>query len=151
NFCVRWSLLDRSPEVRDVASPPLTANRTMGALASIAASRIAREFHVGGPSFTLSSAETSGLHGLDVAVGMLQAGEVDQALVGAVDLAGDVRAVVGARPEAAFVAGEGAAAVVLKRYNDAIRDGDRIYAVIDEVSAGDTTDSRLEYAAGVDE
>lgn len=135
NFCVRWSLLGQTPEVRDAAGPPLTANRTMGALASIAASRIAREFHIGGPSFTLSSAETSGLHGLNLAVGMLQRGELDQALVGAVDLAGDVRAVLGAGPDSDFVPGEGAAAIIVKRYDDAVRDGDRIYAVIEKVGA----------------
>ena len=84
NFHVRWSLLNDAREwnqgsrlesleaseldawteqLRDSVHPPLTANRTMGALASIAASRIAREFHVGGPSFTISSQEEcSGLH-----------------------------------------------------------------------------------------
>ena len=68
------------------------------------------------------------------------------ASVGAVDLAGDVRAVLAthavrhysasgrARPFDAgadgTVVGEGAAALVLKRLADAERDGDRVYAVI---------------------
>ena len=64
----------------------------MGALGSIAASRIARAFHLGGPSFTVSGEETSGLHALAAAVRALQRGELDAALAGAVDLAGDVRA-----------------------------------------------------------
>ena len=46
-----------------------------------------------GPSFTISSEETSGAHvPLDIAVRLLRQGELDQAIVGAVDLAGDVRA-----------------------------------------------------------
>ncbi len=115
----------------DAASPPLTANRTMGALASIAASRIAREFHLGGPSFTLCGEENSGLRALEAAVRALQRGEIDQGLAGAVDLAGDVRAVLArGRPSERTAIGEGAAAVVLKRLADAVADGDTIHAVI---------------------
>ncbi len=65
NFHLRWSLV---PELRDAAGPPLTASRTMGSLGSIVASRIAREFHLGGPSFTVSSEESSGLRALETAV-----------------------------------------------------------------------------------
>jgi acyl transferase domain-containing protein/3-hydroxymyristoyl/3-hydroxydecanoyl-(acyl carrier protein) dehydratase len=132
--------------LQEAASPPLTANRTMGALGNIVASRIAREFRCGGPSFTLSSEESSGIRSLAAAVRLLQQGELDRAVVGAVDLAGDLRAVLGqhadrpfsptgsARPFAAdadgTIPGEGAASVVLKRLADARADGDRIYAVI---------------------
>ncbi len=152
NFTLRWALLDKArawarqqnldlaPEefsawvqsLRDAAGPPLTANRTMGALGSIVASRIAREFRIGGPSFTVSSEESSGIRALEVAVRALQRGELEQAIVGAVDLAGDVRAALGqygAQREGALL-GEGAAAFVLKRLADAERDGDRIHAVI---------------------
>jgi len=123
-----------SRTLRDASGPALSANRTMGALGGIVASRIAREFKCGGPSFTLSSEESSGLRALEMAVRALQRGELKRALCGAVDLAGDPRA---ALPQAACGAGnanifgEGAAAVVLKRLDDAERDGDRIYAVID--------------------
>ncbi|MEW6280414.1 MAG: beta-ketoacyl synthase N-terminal-like domain-containing protein, partial [Candidatus Eremiobacterota bacterium] len=44
--------------------PPLDAPRTLGALASIAASRVARELSLGGPSFTVSAEEASGLRAL---------------------------------------------------------------------------------------
>jgi acyl transferase domain-containing protein len=166
NFSLRWSLASQvekwaarlgrelTPEeqmkwttqLRDAAGPPLTANRTMGALGNIVASRIAREFRIGGPSFTISSEENSGMRALETAVRLLQAGQLDQALVGAVDLAGDPRAVLGQHSVQHFstkgsgvpfdqqadgaVVGEGAGAVVLKRLADAERDGDRIYAVI---------------------
>jgi PfaB family protein len=166
NFSFRWSLAERAAtwarelgrelsaeelaawtaQLRDDAGPPLTANRTMGALGNIVASRIAREFRVGGPSFALAGEENSGIRSLETAARMLQAGEIDRALVGAVDLAGDLRAVLGrhgGRPFSASgrglpfdrrgdgaLVGEGAACVVLKRLEDAERDGDRIYAVI---------------------
>jgi acyl transferase domain-containing protein/3-hydroxymyristoyl/3-hydroxydecanoyl-(acyl carrier protein) dehydratase len=132
--------------LREAIGPALSANRTMGALGSIVASRIARALHLGGPSFTLCSEESSGLRALEVAVRALQRGELDLALVGAVDLAGDVRAVLAAHRQRPFspsgiarpldadsdgtVVGEGAAAVVLKRLGDALRDGDRVHAII---------------------
>jgi len=166
NFSYRWTLPEKAAawtrelgaelsaeeraawtrDLQDAATPPLTANRTMGALGNIVASRIAREFRCGGPSFTLSSEETSGIRSLATAVRLLQSGEIDRALVGAVDLAGDLRAVLGhhfTRPLSASgrcvpfdaaadgsIVGEGAASVVLKRLEDALQDGDRIYAVI---------------------
>ncbi|QXE92021.1 type I polyketide synthase [Geomonas subterranea] len=166
NFAFRWTITEKaeawarqlglqlSPEeleqwiaqLRDHAGPPLTANRTMGALGSVVASRVAREFRCGGPSFTMSSEESSGLRALETAVRQLQSDEIDRAIVGAVDLAGDLRAAIGQhlnRPYSGFgsvtpfdqsadgtVIGEGAATVILKRLEDAERDGDRIYAVI---------------------
>ncbi|MGD9642349.1 MAG: beta-ketoacyl synthase N-terminal-like domain-containing protein [Elusimicrobiales bacterium] len=126
------------------AGPALSANRTMGALGGIVASRIAREFHVGGPSFTISGEETSGLRALEAGVRALRAGELDTAIVGAVSMDGDPRALAAedavtpfsgeVKPFDAAAAGtlpgEGAAALVLKRLDDAVRDGDRVYAVI---------------------
>jgi len=129
-------------ELRAAAGPALNANHTMGALGGIVASRVARAFHIGGPSFTVSSEETSSLSALQVGVRALQRGEIKVALVGAVDLAGDIRAVLGHDAGRRFAAdaliGEGAGALVLKRHSDAERDGDRVYAVIDGMgSAGD--------------
>ena len=118
----------------DGAGPPLTADRTLGALGGIVASRIAREFRVGGPSHSISSEETSGLRALQVAVHSLQQQELDVALAGAVDLNGDLRALL-TTDSHGEIPGEGAACVVLKRLADAVRDGDRIYAVIRDVDA----------------
>jgi len=137
--------------LRDASGPALTANRVMGGLASVAASRIAREFRLGGPSFTISAEENSGLKALEAAVRALQRGEVDAALAGAADLAGEARALAGSHALKAYspdgrsrpfdasadgaVPGEGAATVVLKRLDDALRDGDRVYAVIKGLGA----------------
>jgi acyl transferase domain-containing protein/3-hydroxymyristoyl/3-hydroxydecanoyl-(acyl carrier protein) dehydratase len=128
NFHVRWA----SPaEVRDEVGPPLTANRVMGSLGSVAASRAARAFGLGGPCFTLSSEESSGARAIELAVRALERGELDCALVGAVDLAGDPRALAIAPDE--ITPGEGAAAVVLMRLDDAEKVGHHVYAVIDDV------------------
>src|SRR5207245_97414 len=73
NFHLRWSVLRDAPgwaarsgremagaqrdawlqALREAAGPPLTANRTMGALGSVVASRIAPEVRSGAPSFPL--------------------------------------------------------------------------------------------------
>ena len=150
NFHVRWSILNQSrawneslglsdaaldewtTALRDAFGPPLSANRTMGALGGLVASRVAREFRIGGPSFTVSSEETSGLRAVEVAVRLLRQNELDEAVVAAVDLTGDVRNVVAAARAgiADLSRGDGACGVVLKRLDDAVRDGDRVYAVI---------------------
>ncbi len=147
--------------LRESAGPALSANRVMGALGSIVASRVAKEFRVGGPSFTLSSEENSGLRALEVGVRALQEGSINRAIVGATDMAGELRAVLGRhalRPYSAngavrpfdkhadgTLVGEGAAAVILKRLDDAKQDGDRIYAIIRGI--GTATGGRVEDGA----
>jgi len=164
NFHLRWSVINAArrwrreqsdeiddatfdrwlTELADAVHPALNANRTMGALGSIAASRVARQFQFGGPSFTICSEDTSSGSALNVAIRQLQSGQIDQALVGGVDLAGDVRSMAATQAvqtHACF--GEGAAAVVLRRFYDAERDGDRIYAVLHGLGSahGDITES----------
>ncbi len=143
NYHLRWSLLAQETGDRreDNLPPALNANRVMGALGSIAASRIARAFHFGGPSHTVCSEEASAVRALELAVRALGAGEIDRALVGGVDLAGDPRTVL---PGRITNPGEGAAAFVLKRLDDAERDGDRVYAVITGIGVaggGEPSDS----------
>ena len=132
--------------LQEVMGPPLTSNRTQGALAGIIASRVAKAFLFGGPSMVISAEESSGMKALEIAVNALQQNEMDTALVGAVDFAGDIRNLVMRSPQnklsrqnrvMAFDAkahgtlpGEGAAALVLKRLADAQKEGRRIYAVI---------------------
>lgn len=119
--------------LKDAISPPLTANRTLGALGGIVASRIARQFHIGGPAFTVQSEDGSALRAIEVAARLLQRGEINTAIAGAVDLHSDLRSLLADRllhPTRVERHGEGAAAVVLKRLADAEAAGDRIYAVI---------------------
>jgi PfaB family protein len=133
-------------DMRNGLGPPLTPERTLGALGGLIASRVAREFRFGGPSYTVSAESLSGLQALEIGLRALQAGESDLVVAGAVDLAGDLRqmAIDDARrglnrgpedmpidPPARFnPPGDGACAVVLKRLDDALQDGDRIYALV---------------------
>ncbi|NUM34451.1 MAG: type I polyketide synthase [Candidatus Brocadiae bacterium] len=146
NFHVRWVVqkwadslakeFGLSPEekekwildLKDSLFPALNANRTMGALGSIVASRIAREFKFGGPSFTVSNEDASSMVALNIAIRKLQEKEIDLALAGGVDFAGDIRSLAGKASDVPF--GEGAGAVVLKRWEDAQRDKDKIYCTI---------------------
>ena len=143
-------------ELKNAAAKPLSANRTTGSLGGMVASRIAREFRIGGPSFTISCDETSGMQALAVAADWLRRGELDAAIVGAVDLAGDLRVFLArhelearsGRNEGAEsnrgplatervpAASDGAVALVLKRLEDARRDGDRVHAVLRAVDGG---------------
>jgi acyl transferase domain-containing protein/3-hydroxymyristoyl/3-hydroxydecanoyl-(acyl carrier protein) dehydratase len=136
----RWRRLARG-EASTV--PPLTAERTLGALGGMVASRLAREFRFGGPTHTVQAEEASALRALEVGVRALQRREVDVALVAAVDLPGDGRVLVArAREEAPVPTGEGAGAVVLKRLSDAERDGDRIYAIVDGLASCGALEAR---------
>jgi len=173
DYHLRWSLRQRAPgwaaqlapelsgeelqewidDLCEQVGPALNANRTMGNLGGIVASRVAREFGLGGPCFVLGSEESSGFSALAAAVRALQRGELDEALVGAVDLTGDVRswlvtdAVRGfardgeSRPldchAAGPVCGEGAVALLLRRSDDARAAGDTVMAEI--VGLGEAT------------
>ena len=156
-FSLRWQLpamyaewqqqgIDSLPPLealQDQLSAPLSANRTMGALGSVVASRIARAFGVGGPSFTLSSEENSGLQALQTAVEALQRDEIDTAIVGAVDMPGDLRAQLSNQRlgRTDFIT-DGACAMVLKPLSAARRDGNTIYAVVEACATarGDAPD-----------
>jgi PfaB family protein len=138
--------------LQDQSGPPLTASRTLGALGSMIASRVAREFGFGGPSFTVSAEAVSGIKALEIGVNSLRQNETDAVLVGAVDMAGDLRELLLADAHKAMaegdkalpfdleadgtLPGEGAAALVLKRFEDAVTQGHRIYAVIKGLGTG---------------
>ncbi|RLB86421.1 MAG: beta-ketoacyl synthase, partial [Deltaproteobacteria bacterium] len=138
NFFLRWKLQAQeknllNKEILDEIGPELTFNRTLGALGGIVASRIAREFKLGGPCFTLSAGPASGIKALETAVHSLLAHETDTFLCGCVDLAGDIREFTlnqAANPTGTAFPSEGACALILKRLDTAIKDKDRIYGVI---------------------
>ena len=159
NFHLRWSIEELAPQWADMlglslapeemtewvaqlkksVGPPLTANCVMGNLGGIVASRLAREFNVGGPSFTISAGENSGLRACEMAAHALRRGELDQALVGAVDLPCDIRSQLAAwgLPAGSKTGKivDSATAFVLKRFEDAIADGDPIHAVITQIDS----------------
>ncbi len=143
DFHLRWQINGLDEVLKNHISPPLTFNRTLGALGGIVASRVAREFKLGGPCFTLSAAQASGIKSIETAVHSLSVYETDVYICGCVDLMGDVRQsvlnqLIHSKIKDSTIL-EGSAALVLKRYDQAIDDGDKIYAVIKGIgsSGGD--------------
>lgn len=82
-YGLRWRTQSSDP---DKICPALTAPAVLGRLANIVANRISSRFNFRGPSFAVMSEEISGLMALKLAARALAAGEIDTAIVGAVDL-----------------------------------------------------------------
>lgn len=136
-FGVRWLLADDTDDPDELAAARegvvqgLTAAGVVGAMPNIVANRLNSQFDLRGPSFTVSREELSGTTALELAARALRRGEVDAAVVGAVDLS--CEPVHEAAAEALLgSAGPGDAAVVLvlKRAADARRDGDTVLATL---------------------
>jgi amino acid adenylation domain-containing protein len=110
------------------------------------APRVSHKLNLRGPSLSVHAACATGLVAVESAYQALVTHQVDAALAGAVDIRtpqksgqlhdeGGIFSVDGrCRPFDAQATGtmfgEGVGAVVLKRFDDAVRDGDTIYAVI---------------------
>ena len=129
-----------TPETQDAIAPRLNAAMVVGMMPNIVTNRINSQFDFTGQSFSVAAEENSGLVALDEAVRALRAGELDAAVVGAVDLSCEPVHVAAARDVLAAdrqVPGDAAVVLVLKRLDDAERDGDKVYAVLpDEDVAG---------------
>lgn len=138
------------------ASPNLWDGCTFGGPAAL----IARRLGLTGATFTLDAACAGSLHTVGLACEYLLNGKADVMLAGAVNAADPLFVNMGfthfgaypmtgaSRPldstSEGLVAGEGAAMFVLKRHSDAVRDGDRIYAVI--AGVGLANDGRGKHA-----
>jgi 3-oxoacyl-(acyl-carrier-protein) synthase/3-hydroxymyristoyl/3-hydroxydecanoyl-(acyl carrier protein) dehydratase len=113
--------------------PQLDAPTVVGLLPNIPANRLNKLLNVSGPGFTVSSEELSGITALAIAARALREGELDAALVGAVDFSGEyvheTAVAEWAGPDAP-TAGDAAVAIVVKRLADAERDRNVIYAVL---------------------
>ncbi|MBR5151527.1 MAG: polyketide synthase, partial [Elusimicrobiaceae bacterium] len=129
---------------------PVTEDSMPGELANVIAGRVANVFDLHGTNFTVDAACATSLAAIDQAVNGLRMGNFDMALVGGVDQmmapASYIKfCKIGALSETGsypfdarangFVMAEGAGMVILKRLSDAVKDGDRVYAVIRAVGA----------------
>ncbi|MBS2025764.1 MAG: polyketide synthase, partial [Deltaproteobacteria bacterium] len=135
-------LLDQM--VRDVV--PMRAFSIAGNLLNMIAATVAQQWDLQGPAFSIDSACSSALVAAQQAIVNLRAGKIDVAVAGGVYLnllpdnlvgfsrIGAISRAGACRPFDAqadgFVMGEGAGALILKRREDAERDGDRIYALV---------------------
>ncbi len=118
----------------------------IGSSFSLASGRVAYALGVHGPALTVDTACSSGLTAVHLACRSLIDGESDLALAGGAAVALDPRKFVAGSAEGmlsptgrchafdvaadGFVVGEGCVVVLLKRLPDALRDGDRILALI---------------------
>jgi acyl transferase domain-containing protein/3-hydroxymyristoyl/3-hydroxydecanoyl-(acyl carrier protein) dehydratase/1-acyl-sn-glycerol-3-phosphate acyltransferase len=116
---------------QDAFQSGLQAAGVVGTMPNIPANRICSQLDVAGPGFTVSAEEASGLAALEIAARALRAGEIDAALVGAVDLSHEIvhRSALDALGHSR-APGDAAVVLVLKRLADATRDGDPIYALL---------------------
>ncbi len=118
----------------------------LGSSGALIANRISGLFDVRGMSLCTDSGQSSSLVSLALACDRIRSGAVDMAIVGGVNLIVDPEAGLGLANLGAlspdgrcftfderasgFVRGEGGAFVLLKRYDLAVADGDRSYAVV---------------------
>jgi acyl transferase domain-containing protein/phosphopantetheinyl transferase len=136
--------------------PPFSAETAAGLVPNIVSGRIANRMDFMGPSFTVDAACASALIALDIAVRDLLTHRCDAAVVGGVQASTPppihtIFCTLGAlsrknqirpfdRGADGTMLGEGVGVVVLKRREDAERDGDRIYAIVKGV--GSASDGR---------
>jgi acyl transferase domain-containing protein/3-hydroxymyristoyl/3-hydroxydecanoyl-(acyl carrier protein) dehydratase len=107
----------------------------VGLLPNVPANRLNFQFQFTAPGFTVSSEELSGMTALDVAMRAIQSGEIDAALVGAVDLCCESVQQAAAQavlPSDRQMPGDAAVILVLKKLEDAKRDGDTLYALVSD-------------------
>ncbi|AJT42061.1 type I polyketide synthase [Psychromicrobium lacuslunae] len=125
---------------------PDRPDTAIGLVPNLAASRVANRLDLRGPAYTVDGACASSLLAVDHAVQELESGRCDLVLAGGVHHAHDVtlwsvftqlRALSVAQQSRPFDAesdgiliGEGTGVLAFKRLEDAVRDGDRVYATI---------------------
>ncbi|HEY1086647.1 MAG TPA: type I polyketide synthase, partial [Archangium sp.] len=130
--------------VADVA--PARAFTIAGSLLNMIACSVAQTFDLNGPAMSIDAACSSALVAIHEAVVNLRARQINMAVAGGVYLNLNPDNLVGfsrigaispsgvCRPFDAkadgFVMGEGVGLVILKRLDDALKDGDRVYAVL---------------------
>lgn len=125
--------------------PKITEDTMPGELSNIISGRIANTLNLNGPNFVIDASYASSMASLNTAVRGLRAHDFDIAIAGGSDyMMGPAPYIKFCRIRAlsengsfpfdaranGFVMGEGTGIFILKRLPDAVRDGDKIYAVI---------------------
>ena len=134
-YLVRWRLghqLGDADQVSEALIGALDAAGVLGTMPNLVTNRLNSQFDLAGPSLTLSAEEVSGLLALELASEALRNGELDAAVVGAVDFSCEPvqrNAAEAFLPDEKHIPGDAACAMVLKRLSDAQADGDEILAV----------------------
>lgn len=132
-------------------------NSFPGAIGNVVAGRICNRFDLGGTNCVVDAACASSLAAVRMAVGELIEGRANMMLTGGVDTDNSINTFMCFSKTPAFTSkenvrpfdadsggmmvGEGLGMLVLKRLEDATRDGDRVYAVIRAI--GTSSDGRF--------
>ncbi len=147
---VRSALIEGVTQNVQSHFPSITEDTMPGELSNIIAGRVANVFNFSGPNYVTDAACASSIAALQGAIAGLQQHKFDAVLTGGVDRNMGPESYVkfckigalsadGSRPYAeganGFVMGEGAVVFLLKRLEDAERDGDKVYAVIRGIGA----------------
>jgi acyl transferase domain-containing protein/3-hydroxymyristoyl/3-hydroxydecanoyl-(acyl carrier protein) dehydratase len=121
-------------QLRDLAMPPMGAAGVLGMMPNIPANRLNVQLDVRGPGFTVSSEEFSGLDALDIARTLIGAGDIDAAIVGAVEAGADSRHLASLRDVHGrdVVGSDVATALVVMAPERAARLGLSVLATIDD-------------------
>ena len=132
-------------EVYKSAFAPITEDSLAGGLSNTIAGRVCNFFNFQGGGYTVDGACSSSLIAIATAANALVSGDLDLALAGGVDVSLDTFELIGFaktgaltsqdmtvydRRASGFIPGEGCGCVVLKRLEDARRDGNYVYAVL---------------------
>jgi acyl transferase domain-containing protein len=141
--------------------PVWQENSFPGVLGNVVSGRIASHLNLGGTNCVIDAACASALGALKMATDALISGSCDMAISGGVDTINNVFMYMCFSKTPAFsmegmsrpfdeksdgiLIAEGVALTVLKRLDDAIRDGDRIYSVIEAVGSSSDGKSRSVY------
>jgi acyl transferase domain-containing protein/3-hydroxymyristoyl/3-hydroxydecanoyl-(acyl carrier protein) dehydratase/1-acyl-sn-glycerol-3-phosphate acyltransferase len=128
-------------QARDAIAPALEAATVIGTMPNIPANRINAHFDLGGPSWSVFASEASGRHALALACRALREGQLDAALVGAVDLScQDVhRTATKDLDGREQPPGDAAVVLLVRRLADAESRGDAIFAVLEPDGAAPVT------------
>src|SRR5918999_1100290 len=125
--------------------PAVTEDTLAGGLSNTIAGRICNFYNLHGGGYTIDGACSSSLLAVCTAADRLANGSLDMAFAGGVDISLDTFELIGFaktgaltaeemtvydRRASGFIPGEGCGFVVLKRLEDAKRDGDFIYAAL---------------------
>ena len=109
----------------------------LGSLANILANRINNQYDLKAYGFSIAGEALSGDFAVELACHGLKSGEIDAAVVGAVDMCRQIvheEAVKKVFPEVGGSGADAAVVLVIKRLEDAVRDGDAVLCTIDSVA-----------------
>lgn len=139
-YGLRWRVpeLDLGAAVSDIdaeITPSLTAAGVIGKMPNVPANRISNQLNISGTGFTVSREELSGDAALELAITAINRGELDAAIVGAVDLSDEQvhqAAISIISPESDYVS-DAAVLLVVKSLQQAREDDDQILAVVESI------------------